>query len=52
MKVAVSGLLLTFSTFWFGETFAELNDLLLIPIFLILVFAVYRFANRPVEGSE
>ncbi|HYC11884.1 MAG TPA: hypothetical protein VEC02_04400 [Nitrososphaerales archaeon] len=48
MKVVVAGLLLTFSTFWFGETFAELNDLLLIPLFLIFAFAVYLFANRAV----
>jgi uncharacterized membrane protein len=51
MKVAVSGLLLTFSAFWFGETFAELNDLLLVPMFLVLALAVYGFANRPLEGS-
>lgn len=49
MKVLVSGLLLTFSSFWFGETFAELNDLLLIPIFLVFAFAVYSFANMPVK---
>ena len=46
MKVAVAGLLLTFSTFWFGETFLQLNDAVLIPIFLIFAFAVYEFANR------
>jgi len=51
MKVVVSGLLLTFSAFWFGETFAELNDLLLIPIFLALSLVVYRFANRSVNGD-
>ena len=49
MKVVVSGLLLTFSVFWFGETFAELNDLLLIPIFLVFSLVVYRFANRTVN---
>jgi uncharacterized membrane protein len=51
MKVVVSGLLLTFSVFWFGETFVELNDLLLVPIFLVLAFVVHRFANRPLNGS-
>ena len=51
MKVVVSGLLLTFSAFWFGETFAELNDLLLIPIFLVLSLVVYWFANRSVDGD-
>jgi len=49
MKVAVSSLLLTFSTFWFGETLTELSDLLLIPLFLIFAAAVYMFANRPLE---
>jgi uncharacterized membrane protein len=52
MKVVVAGLLLSFSTFWFGETFLELNDLLLIPLFLIFAFAVYRFANRPVVAAK
>jgi uncharacterized membrane protein len=52
MKVVVSGLLLTFSTFWFGETVAELNDLLLIPLFLVLAAAVYMFANRPVRAGS
>lgn len=46
MKVVVSGLLLTFSTFWFGETVAELNDLLLIPLFALFALSVYWFANR------
>jgi len=48
MKVVVAGLLLSFSGFWFGETFLQLNDLLLVPLFLVFAFAVYRFANRPV----
>jgi uncharacterized membrane protein len=53
MKVVVSGLLLTFSTFWFGETFANLNDLLLLPMFLVYASIVYAFANRrvPVAGA-
>ena len=49
MKVAVSALLLTFSAFWFGETLLPLNDALIVPIFLVFAFAVYRFANRPVR---
>lgn len=52
MKVVVAGLLLTFSTFWFGETFLQLNDILLIPIFLVYAFAVYMFANRSVPGAD
>ncbi|MDA4116533.1 MAG: TSUP family transporter [Thaumarchaeota archaeon] len=47
MKIAVSALLLSFATFWFGEVFAPLDDLLLIPLFLVYVAAVYWFANRP-----
>jgi len=47
MKVAVSALLLSFATFWFGEVVTPLNDLLLIPLFLVYAFAVYKFANRP-----
>ena len=47
MKVAVSALLLSFATFWFGEVFVPLDDLLLIPLFLLYAGAVYRFANRP-----
>jgi uncharacterized membrane protein len=46
MKVAVSALLLSFATFWFGEVFGPLNDLLLVPLFLVYVSAVYWFANR------
>ena len=48
MKVVVSGLLLAFSSFWFGETLAELNDLLLVPLFGAFALVVYWFANRKV----
>ena len=48
MKVVVSALLLTFSTFWFGETLVQLDDLLLVPLFAVFAYAVYRFANGPV----
>lgn len=48
MKVVVAGLLLSFSAFWFGETLLQPNDLLLIPLFAVFSFVVYRFANRPV----
>ena len=47
MKIAVSALLLSFATFWLGEAVTPLNDLLLIPLFLLYAVAVYRFANRP-----
>jgi uncharacterized membrane protein len=52
MKVAVSGLLLTFSSFWFGETVVELNDLLLIPLFIVFGLGVYWYANRRVPSSS
>ena len=47
MKVVVSALLLSFSVFWFGEAFVELNDLLLVPLFIVFALAVHTFANRP-----
>jgi uncharacterized membrane protein len=46
MKIAVSALLFSFSTFWFGEALIPLDDLLLLPLFVIYVALVYRFANR------
>ena len=52
MKVLVAGLLLTFSAFWFSETFLELNDLWLIPLFAVFAYAVYRFANRPLPSAK
>ena len=33
MKIFVSSLLLSFSTFWYIERFVDVNDLLLIPLF-------------------
>ncbi|MDG6963739.1 MAG: hypothetical protein JRM95_05110 [Nitrososphaerota archaeon] len=47
MKVVVSGLLLTFSAFWFMEALVTASDLLLIPLFAVFVVAVHWFANRP-----
>jgi len=47
MKVVVSGLLLAFATFWFGEAATPLNDLLLVPLFLVYASAVYWYSNRP-----
>lgn len=46
MKIAVSALLLSFATFWFGEVVTPLNDLLLIPLFLFYAAVVYWIANR------
>jgi uncharacterized membrane protein len=47
MKIFVSALLLSFSTFWFAETVTSLDDLILIPLFVVFALAVYLFANRP-----
>lgn len=52
MKVAVAGLLLTFSTFWFAEAVFQPNDLLLIPIFAVFALAVYSYTNRPVGAPS
>lgn len=61
MKVIVAGLLLSFSSFWFseavllfgfGEMFSQLDDLLLIPLFAIFAFGVYKYANRPIAESR
>ena len=58
MKVVVAALLLSFSTFWFGEAVVPLDDLLLIPLFAVYVVLVDRFANRaspktaPVAASQ
>jgi uncharacterized membrane protein len=52
MKVVVAALLLSFSAFWFGETLSKLSDLLLMPLFLIFVFSVYGFANRPIHAAS
>jgi len=47
MKIVVSALLLSFSTFWFAEVVTEVDDLALLPFFAFYVVVVYLFANRP-----
>jgi uncharacterized membrane protein len=47
MKVVVSALLLSFSVFWFGESVVTLDDLVLIPLFVIFAVVVHTIANRP-----
>lgn len=51
MKVVVSALLLSFAVFWFGEAVLALNDLLLIPLFMVFALAVHRIANRDSGAS-
>lgn len=50
MKIAVSALLFSFATFWFGEGVAPLDDLILIPLFAFYAIVVYRMANRVSPG--
>ncbi|EQD39850.1 conserved hypothetical protein, membrane, partial [mine drainage metagenome] len=45
MKIAVSALLLTFSAFWFTEAFVAINDLFLIPLFIVFFAVVYLIAH-------
>jgi uncharacterized membrane protein len=52
MKVVVSALLLSFAMFWFGEAFVELNDLILIPLFIVFALLVHRVANRPSPDAK
>jgi len=51
MKVVVAALLLSFGTFWLvevsGTSIADFQDLLILPFFIVYVFAVHKFANRP-----
>ncbi len=51
MKIAVSALLFSFATFWLGEAVAPLDDLILIPLFLLFLLVVYKFANRSSSPS-
>jgi uncharacterized membrane protein len=46
MKVTVSGLLLTFSAFWYMESVIPVNDLLLIPLFVAFFCIVYALSSR------
>jgi len=46
MKVVVSALLLSFAVFWFGEAVIVVNDLALIPLFVVFVLVVHSIANR------
>lgn len=41
MKVAVSGLLLSFGTFWLLETFISISDLLLLPLFMVYFLLIF-----------
>jgi uncharacterized membrane protein len=55
MKVIVSAILLSFAALWVEEAFSivlkftPVNDLILIPLFVIFFVVVYAIANRPVH---
>jgi len=52
MKIFVSSLLLSFSTFWYIESLVNVNDLLLIPLFFIYFVTVYFYAyNNKVQAK-
>ncbi len=46
MKIFVSALLLSFSTFWYAESVITINDLALIPLFAVYFTCVYLFAYK------
>jgi len=54
VKEVVAALLLSFSTFWFGEAVTAVSDLVLILLFAAYFAIVYAFANRasPEAGVE
>ncbi len=45
MKIAVSAILLTFAAFWFSEIVVSMNDLFLIPIFIVFFLMVWFLAH-------
>ena len=45
MKIAVSSLLLTFSSFWYVEAFISISDLYLIPLFVMFFLVVYVISH-------
>lgn len=51
MKVAVSALLLTFAFFWYAESAFVLDDIILIPVFLLCFLAVYYVSHAGLGNS-
>jgi uncharacterized membrane protein len=50
MKMVVSALLLSFSLFWAGESFLPINDIFLIPFFIVLLSIVYGYSYMGVKA--
>lgn len=52
MKVAVSALLLTFATFWYAESFRNISDFFLIPLFVVFVIVVFTVASYKLGNAQ
>lgn len=52
MKVVVSALLLSFSIFWYTESFHSVTDIILIPLFLVMFVIVYTAASTGLKGGS
>ncbi len=52
VKTGVSSLLLSFSLFWYVETFYSLNDLFLFPIFIVFYLIVYSIATAGIPRNR
>ncbi|OWP57052.1 MAG: hypothetical protein B2I17_02485 [Thermoplasmatales archaeon B_DKE] len=52
MKVSVSALLLTFSAFWYVESVIIVDDLLLIPLFIVFFLTVYSISSHGIEAGK
>ncbi|MGP6294070.1 hypothetical protein [Caldiplasma sukawensis] len=51
VKVSVSAILFTFSAYWFIETITTINDIFLIPMFVLFFILVYIFATYGIKKS-
>ncbi len=51
VKTSVSAILLSFAAFWYAESFANVSDLYLIPLFAVFYVLVYLFATRGLDRT-
>lgn len=52
MKVVVSSLLLSFATFWYVESFRQISDIFLVPLFVLYALLVYLIATMGLSGED
>jgi uncharacterized membrane protein len=52
MKMAVSALLLSFSLFWASESFLPINDVFLIPFFIVFLSIVYGYSYHIAQKAH